>query len=149
MDNTTERDKKVIELYQSGLGAHRIAKKLEIGKKTVYRILNRHNIKIDKGRTIRKLSTSDINKAIALYVAGNNLSKIAKLFNVDDETIRYHLKKSKVDRRNPADALSAIPHSNQQQVIDWRVKDGLSSYQIAERLNLPYQSIQKFLKLPL
>lgn len=39
-----ERDEKIIEMYESGLGANLIAKELCIGKKTVYRVLHKYGI---------------------------------------------------------------------------------------------------------
>lgn len=39
-----ERDEKIIEMYTSGILAKDIALTLKIGKKTVYRVLNKYNI---------------------------------------------------------------------------------------------------------
>ena len=43
-----ERDEKVIEMYNSGINATVISNKLKIGRKTVYRVLNKHKIELHK-----------------------------------------------------------------------------------------------------
>lgn len=43
-----ERDLKIIEKYNSGISANEISKELKIGKKTVYRVLNKNGITLQK-----------------------------------------------------------------------------------------------------
>lgn len=45
-----ERDNKIIEMYNSNISASDISKELKIGRKTVYRALERHNITLHKYR---------------------------------------------------------------------------------------------------
>lgn len=45
-----ERDNKVIEMYNSGVSAIAIATELELGRKTIYRILKKHNIILNKDK---------------------------------------------------------------------------------------------------
>jgi DNA invertase Pin-like site-specific DNA recombinase len=41
-----ERDNNIINMYQSGLNATKIAEKLSIGRRTVYRVLEKNNIEL-------------------------------------------------------------------------------------------------------
>jgi hypothetical protein len=43
-----ERDDKIIEMYNSGIGASIISEELKIGRRTVYRVLEKHNISLHK-----------------------------------------------------------------------------------------------------
>jgi len=43
-----ERDEKIIEMYNSGVNATTIAKTLDIGRRTIYRVLDKYNIPLHK-----------------------------------------------------------------------------------------------------
>ena len=43
-----ERDDKIIEMYDSGVSASFISEQLNIGRRTVYRVLDKHNISLHK-----------------------------------------------------------------------------------------------------
>lgn len=134
-----ERDKLIIRLYQNGDGAHVVSKKLDIGKRTVFRILKANNIETDKTRTYTKLDPIEVNK---LYESEMSCSDIAKKLKVSNEAIRYHIN----NPHNSSDALSIIPHHKQDEILNLYTKDKWSSYRIAEEFGWPYQSVQCFLR---
>lgn len=141
-----ERDQLVVELYNDNqLGAYTISKKLGIGKKTVFRILQRKGVKTDSTRQSRRLTEQNIERIRELYRSGLSVSKIAKQYNCDDETVRYHINKFN-EMRAAADTLSAIPVDLQEEVLKLSVNDKLSSYAIASKFGWSCTSVQNFLR---
>lgn len=139
-----ERDDLVVQLYQEGLGAHIISKKLGIGKRTVFRILAAKGIKTDIDRSSGKLNEAQIQTAIDLYNSGLSSVAIAQRLEVTEGAIRWHLKKE-TTMRCAADTMSTIPTQLQDEVIRLYVEDKLSTYNIAKKFDWTYQTVQKFI----
>ena len=145
-DNKDERDSLVVELYVNNkFGGHTISKKLGIGKRTVFRILEKKGIKTDSNRKAQKLTDEDIANIIILYSSGLSMPSISEKYSVDPETIRYHINKNH-KARSAADTLSVIPVYLQDEIIRLSEEEKLSSYKIAAKFEWPYQSVQAFLK---
>lgn len=96
-------EKQVIELYtgKKRMGATSIARQFSICKKTVYNILNRHNIGTRSAASRRKMLKMPKNPRITerdlqikkLFLSNMRISEIAKELCTYDATVRYSLRK--------------------------------------------------------
>lgn len=107
-----ERDRKVVELYQSGLSQYRIAIELGIRDSTVRKILVRRGVEIRKHtpshhstgqRTWRTLSVEEREarnrEIIDRYNNGQSQGSLAREYSLDRKTIRTILRKANVTFR--------------------------------------------------
>ncbi len=139
-----DRDTLIVKMYKEGNGAYTISKKLNIGKRTVFRVLSSKGIQTDKNRKSSKLSEEQIKQAEKLYVSGSSSVAVAQYFGVTDGAIQHHLKKKKL-ARTAADTMSIIPVDLQDEIVRLYTEDNLSTYKIAAKFGWSYQSVQKFI----
>ena len=145
-----QRNKEAIKLYQEGKGTRLVSRILNISRNMVYNILEKEGILTNKNR-IAPRKTIDTKQIIERYQAGDSTEILSKEFNVSNGTIANRLRESNILLRPPGDTNSIIPVSLQQTVINWYIKNDLSTYDISNKLLKEYNlkahpnSIQNFI----
>lgn len=91
---------KIIELYQSGLSTHKVAKELNVSQSQVRRVLDRNNIKT------RPKKTDDNIERIILgrYLSGESSEKIAIDLGINSSTVLRSVKRRGGKIRPPEEA---------------------------------------------
>ena len=94
----------ILKLYYEGLNSSKIAEIMGIGRKTVYKYLNKNNLKSHNNKPLspRKITENDIEKIIELYNNGYTLHEIVDHLelNCTDSAIRGLLIRRNVKLRN-------------------------------------------------
>lgn len=100
---TQERNKRIVELYESGLSQLRVAAEVGVSEQTVSRILKKNGVPIrrpiysgiaDNERTKRN------REIVERYIAGESQHSLARAFGLDRTTIRSVLRKARVHIRH-------------------------------------------------
>ena len=94
----TERDKKIINMYQNGISAKNIAKEMKVSEGTVFRVIRINNIPKHK-KTI-ELTSDDEQKICSLYTEYNSLLSIQEKFNISYERVIKILEKNNIQLTN-------------------------------------------------
>lgn len=90
-------DKIILEEFNNGLSAFKIAKKYHTEIARVTLLLKKFNIKY--GKDLQILSKSKIDKIIELYLIGYGRDTIAKYLQIHDSTVSKYLKKYHIPTR--------------------------------------------------
>jgi hypothetical protein len=80
-----ERDNNIINMYQSGLNATKIAEKLSIGRRTVYRVLEKNNIELHKDKEKKCLICNKICQKNICGMCNTNLRR----YRVKEKSVQY------------------------------------------------------------
>lgn len=99
-----KNEQQIIELYNKNLNSNEIANTLKIKRQTVYKCLEKNNLKSHNIKPLnpRKVKEEDILKAIDLYHNGYSINKIVKELNLDcsASALRGLLVRRNVELRN-------------------------------------------------
>ncbi|MFC6602076.1 hypothetical protein ACFQDF_11635 [Ectobacillus funiculus] len=98
----SERDKRILELYKSGLNTMQIEKELGIRNNTIGRVLKRHNIK-PQGR---QLTPEQLDEIKALHLLGWHTVEIANKLDISDSAVGRNLNRMGVTNRHYGKKLS-------------------------------------------
>ncbi|PEJ06802.1 helix-turn-helix domain-containing protein [Bacillus wiedmannii] len=98
----SERDKKILELYDSGLNTMQIEKELGIRNNTIGRVLKRHNIK-PQGR---QLTPEQLNEIKSLHLLGWHTVEIANKLGISDSAVGRNLNRMEITDRHYGKKLS-------------------------------------------
>ncbi len=132
----SKEEQEIIDLYNSGFGSVRIAKRFNCHDNTIRRYLRKNNISL---RPHTKVSLDTTKEFVKLYERGLGTWKIAKIFNVGLNTVRYHLLKN----------LKLRPKTHiSEELEDKFVEDfkkGLYVMQIGRKFNVPETTVRKHL----
>lgn len=128
----TERDKIIIEMYQSGKTAKEIAKEINFSEGTVFRVLRLNNIKKHTNYTI--LTPEDKKQICELYLSYNSLLSIQNKFNISYEKVIQVLKEQNIPLTNSrSKTINPTLNENYFELIDtpdkaywigWLISDG-------------------------
>ena len=102
MSNVKNNLQEIINLYNSGLSAEKIAKQFGSKAQTITKYLIKNGVEI-RGPA-KKLTEDDKVNICDLYLAGESSIKIAKTFNVSNAVILRILNKNNIDRRSAEEA---------------------------------------------
>ena len=93
---------RIVSLYDEGMSAPHIAKKIKCSSLTVLNILRAQGIEIrSRGTYPKKIKTTNqIDGIFSDYEKGDSLSVIASRYGVTPNTIYYHMKKHKQETRS-------------------------------------------------
>ena len=92
---TQEQKNQIILLRQSGKSYKEISNIVGCSIKVVGHTCDRSKIKIEKFNSAQKLNKENFNEISKLDSEGIHYKEISKIFNVDESTIRWHLRKLK------------------------------------------------------
>jgi len=99
-----KNEQQIIELYNKNLNSNEIANTLKIKRQTVYKCLEKNNLKSHNIKPLnpRKVKEDDILKAIDLYYKGYSINKIVKELNLDcsESALRGLFVRRNVELRN-------------------------------------------------
>jgi IS30 family transposase len=90
----------VIDAYKAGTTMTALAKRYDVKRETISKLLRREGVTI---RVRRAMSRAEIDQAVQLYKGGLSLQKIGDQLGWDHNTIYRHLKKRAVVMRGPSD----------------------------------------------
>jgi transposase-like protein len=142
-----ERDEEILRQYNgTDRGCNVIARSLGIGKRTVFRVLDDHNV----ARHKKHQTVIDLEALKKEYEDGCGVVELARKYDTTSRTIHDRLTKIGCILRTSADTNSAIPINLQDDVIKWYVDEDHSTYDVAKRLknynvDVHPNSIQKFI----
>jgi transposase-like protein len=90
----------VIEAYEAGATMAALAKKYDVKRETISKLLRGEGATL---RVRRSMSQAEIDHAVQLYVSGLSLQRIGEQLGWDHNTVYRHLKKRGVVMRGPSD----------------------------------------------
>ena len=93
---TTDAIGQLVADYRQGIRVDDLVDRYKISKTSVLTLLHQQGV---PRRFCRRLSDTDVQEAAKLYAAGWSLRRIGQHFGVDDETIRYRLKRQGIRMR--------------------------------------------------
>lgn len=134
----------VLDLYKNGIGGTQISKELKIGKRRVYKILNKNNCIPVPGKRNRFTKEQEEIIIKKYQEDGEGLESVAKLFNTNLCTIRNILIRNKVKVRKSGGQLIEMPDAEQQLLVQ-RWLDGKSQKELAEIHGVGQLTISRFL----
>lgn len=125
----------VARLYEGGFSALRIAKKLNIGQETVYRLLRAAKVPRRKaGAPREEFSGAFRDRVVAAYEGGAGAKAVGKRFGISERQVFHILKAAAVQIRSPG-APRRAPTGPREEAIRLR-EQGLSLAKIAAALGL-------------
>jgi len=135
---TIDRDKLIIEHYQSGLSLVATGKKVGVGGTTVTRVLKKHGVDL---RTMKgawkNRGTNDIDaqKVIAEYKAGESILKLSKQYDVSRNKISLCLTEAGVELRTLAEQRNNRPLVNVDHLLlngDYSIKSIMKTHNVGK-----------------
>ena len=85
----------LVDKYNKGITIPKLAKEYKVGRTTIRRVLEKHNVVLRAAAPVKKLTDTDEIKAIELYKTGLSMSDVGLKFNVTAATIHSILHKNK------------------------------------------------------
>ncbi len=143
-----ERDKLVVELYESGVPVDEIARRACINRATIYSILRRHGIQPSrKTRKSRELTPEEEKKLVEEYLSGTPVQELMEKYGISATKLYNVLSKYGVPRRIPRrshEHRRITPKEVEE--IRRLYKEGASVYEIAKKLKRPISTVYAVLK---
>jgi len=140
---------KVAKLYESGMSARDVAKKLNIGKSTVVSYAN--NLGISRTELMSKIKGGsnkgdrkyDLDEVKNLYEKGLSIREVAKTLKTDSGTIHRYLKEMNATRSREELDNQRVEKENE--VIQYHLK-GLKPNEIIKKTGLGQTTVYRYIK---
>ncbi len=143
-----ERDRRVIELYKSGVPVDEIAKRFCINRATIYSILRRHGVEpMRKRRRSRSLTPEEEEQLIHEYKEGVPVQDLLEKYGVSTTKLYEILRKHgvKLRARKRSHRRRRLSDEEVKTIIEL-YRSGVSVYEIAKRLGRPVSTVYAVLK---
>jgi len=133
-------EQKMIKLWHSGLSSGKIAKKLNLSKKTVLEHLKKRDMNTSE-RANKPLPPRVRKQVKNMYLRGISCQQIGKKLEISDWTVRKHLKLMKIKTDLHYLSPCKVKKRKLKEKIIELWNEGFSSWQIAEKLGLAKSTI--------
>lgn len=134
-------------LYEGTSPEIRCERKYAIARVALEPNMHSHSLKIPDPATRsarQKITKGEVNKAVALYTSGLSSNKIGALLQRDPRALREHLTRAKVIRHHrPPRPVTDADVAEMKRLY----AEGLSSNEVAERLDRDGRVVRKYLTL--
>lgn len=148
----TEKEKNIIQLYNSGKGAPEISKELSVGETSIYRILSKVNIKpkdlIKSGERqgCRKFSNDIELEIVEKYKNGMTMESLSKEYGCSGATaVRKILKRHNTETRKTGNKFREMTHE-ERDLLTNQWKDAESKQKLCDILGVSRGTINCWLK---
>lgn len=146
---SSKQEQEIIALYSQSKTIKEIAKKYNVFRATITKILKKNNIKIIKVCFVKKVFQEQENKIVELYKQNLSIKEIVLELNLSPSSIirtlkKYNLyiKKNKNDKKNHIKSI--VPEIYHKEIVE-RYNKGLSISKLAEEFEVHFSTIKRII----